>query len=210
MFRSTATLGFIDSTGTGSSKTPSILADTTIPNNVQFMIFSDKKCSGSGAECGFYNGDIAYHGFDGPKKAFFFEFQMPSDNSGAAQNVDMPSIWALNAKIPRLGQYSPCSCWATGCGEIDLFEVLAPGSDKCVQAVHAAKGVNKNSGTPCNYFKRPTSKTIKAATIYDTDAGSVTTVILPNDTSFDQGFSADQISGFLKNASNKSKFEMLS
>lgn len=180
-----------------------------IANNVQFMIFSDKPCSGSGKECGFYNGKIAYQGFDGPKKAFFFEFQMPSDMSGG-QNSDMPAIWALNAKIPRLGQYSECSCWATGCGEIDLFEVLAPGSDKCVQAVHATKGSNKNSGTPCDYFQRPVDKTMKAATIFDVDSGSVKTVVLPDDTSFDDGFSAEDIAGFLSKASSKSHFKMLS
>lgn len=39
----------------------------------------------------------------------------------------MPAIWLLNAHIPRTSQYSNnvnCSCWRSGCGEFDVFEVM--------------------------------------------------------------------------------------
>ena len=65
---------------------------------------------------------------------FCFEFEMPSDTNGNGYNQDMPAVWLLNAKIPRTLQYgeATCSCWKTGCGELDLFEVLSSGSNKMI------------------------------------------------------------------------------
>ena len=65
----------------------------------------------------------------------------------------------LNAQIPRTLQYgkAECSCWTTGCGEFDIFEVLAPGDLRCKSTLHSnIKGGNSD------YFKRPTSGSMKA------------------------------------------------
>lgn len=57
-------------------------------------------------------------GFGGADKVFFMEFSMPHDGK-TGFNGDMPSIWMLNAQIPRTIQYGnpDCSCWESGCGE---------------------------------------------------------------------------------------------
>ena len=85
---------------------------------------------------------------------------MPLDgNTDAATNGDMPAIWMLNAQIPRTLQYgkAECSCWTTGCGEFDIFEVLAPGDLRCKSTLHS-----NIAGGNSDYFKRPTSGTMKA------------------------------------------------
>lgn len=93
----------------------------------EIAIFSDVACEKSG-DCGYSRpGAVAYKGFAGAQKAFFFEFQMPNDGT-SGWNQNMPAIWALNAKVPRTQQYGACSCWDSGCGEFDIFEVLDPGN----------------------------------------------------------------------------------
>jgi hypothetical protein len=109
-------------------------------------IFSSTGCKT--ADCGFVRpGSVAYRksqrrnvrcaltiiaeGFAGDQKAFFFEFQMPDDGTSGS-NMNMPSIWGLNAQIPRTHQYGSCSCWASSCGELDIFETLDSGNTKDV------------------------------------------------------------------------------
>src|ERR1700742_2741289 len=75
-------------------------------------------------------------GFGGDSKLFMFEFQMPDDGNNGVFNGNMPSLWMLNAQIPRTGQYSSCSCWQSGCGEFDICEVLSPGYPKCKSTYH--------------------------------------------------------------------------
>lgn len=95
----------------------------------EIAIFSDITCEKSG-DCGYSRpGAVAYKGFAGAQKAFFFEFQMPDDGT-SGWNQNMPAIWALNAKVPRTQQYGACSCWDSGCGEFDIFEVLDPGNTR--------------------------------------------------------------------------------
>lgn len=111
--------------GAGSSQT---LSDVTLASNKEFSIWSSTECSGD--SCGYYRpGSVAHHGFGGSAKIFAFEFSMPTDSdSSSSFNYDMPAVWLLNAQIPRNLQYgnSACSCWATGCGEMDLlrFSIL--------------------------------------------------------------------------------------
>jgi len=52
--------------------------------------------------------------------------------------VNRPAIWMLNAQIPRTLQYgnADCSCWASGCGEFDIFEVLADGDKRMKSTLH--------------------------------------------------------------------------
>jgi len=54
-------------------------------------------------------------------------------------NADMPSIWMLNAQIPRTLQYgnAQCSCWESGCGELDIAEGLFSGSTYLKSTLHA-------------------------------------------------------------------------
>jgi hypothetical protein len=95
----------------------------------EIAIFSDMTCEKSG-DCGYVRpGTVAYKGFTGAQKAFFFEFQMPDDGT-SGWNQNMPSIWALNSQIPRTEQYGACSCWESGCGEFDIYETLDPGNTK--------------------------------------------------------------------------------
>ena len=92
---------------------------------------------------------------------------MPLDSgSNAAINGDMPAIWMLNAQIPRTLQYgdSLCSCWTSGCGEFDIFEILSAGSDKLISHLQDKQG--GSGGGSSDYFARPTSGSMKAAVIF--------------------------------------------
>jgi hypothetical protein len=87
----------------------------------------------------------------------------------------MPAIWLLNARIPHTQQYGNCSCWASGCGEIDLFEVLTPGGDKAKSNVHYAVG---EGGGDANWFERPLEGSVKVAVVLDGERGEVTVWVL--------------------------------
>lgn len=155
-------LSYSSEDGTTGVSSPAVLSDVTLGSDVEVLIMSDNECSDD--ECGYVrDGTVAYHGFDGAQKAFFFEFQMPLDgNTDADTNGDMPAIWLLNAQIPRTLQYgkAACSCWTTGCGEFDIFEVLAPGDLRCKSTLHG-----NVAGGDSDYVVRPTGSTIKAAVI---------------------------------------------
>jgi hypothetical protein len=99
----------------------------------------------------------------------------------------MPSIWALNAKIARTAQYGKCSCWDSGCGEFDLFEVLEDATNYVKSHYHASQGATgsygKGGGGSPDYFKRPFGKCVKAAAIFD-ESGTVTVKFLPDSAEF--------------------------
>jgi len=157
-------LSYASADGTEGSANPTTLSDTTLPSEAEVVIMSDNECSGD--DCGYTrNGTVAYHGFDGPAKAFFFEFQMPQVGGTAANQwdpVNMPAVWMLNAQIPRTLQYgnASCSCWTSGCGELDLFEVLAPGDTRMKSTLHGNIG-----GGDSDYIDRPCDATQKYAVI---------------------------------------------
>jgi len=159
-------LSYASADGHTGASSPQVLADTTLASSDEIVIMSDQKCSGNNGDCGYYrDGTVAYHGFGGSNKAFFFEFGMPSDGQTTAdpyKPVNMPAIWMLNAQIPRTLQYGPaqCSCWTTGCGEFDIFEVLAPGDARCKSTLHS----NVKGGSS-DYFPRPFTGTIQAVLI---------------------------------------------
>lgn len=124
-------LSYSTSDGCNGSAQPTILQDITLPSNAEKIIMTDKECGDNNGACGYYrNGTVAYHGFNGPSKAFFYEFAMPDvggESVSEYNTINMPAIWMLNALIPRILQYgqSECSCWASGCGEFDIFEVFS-------------------------------------------------------------------------------------
>lgn len=193
-------LSYCASDGVSGAASAEALGDVTISSDVEFMIFSDSPCSDSSvSDCGYYRSDIpAYHGFPGTDKVFVFEFQMPSDSGSSVYNADMPAIWMLNAKIPRTLQYgdSSCSCWSTGCGEFDIFEILSSGSDKLISHLHDGQGSSGTygGGGSSDYFSRPTDSTMKAAVIFQD--GDITIVVLDDSTTFDSSLSASTVNGW--------------
>ena len=140
--------------------------------------------------------DAFLDGFDGPNKLFLAEFSMPLSGM-TGFNADMPAVWALNAQIPNTLQYGDptCSCWDSGCGEFDIFEILDSGNTRAKSTWHGDV-----SGGDSNYFNRPTGSTMKAAILFDGDSSSVSIVVLPDNTDFSTTLSADQVNGFLSQA----------
>jgi len=189
----------------GSSK-PETLADIVLGSNKEMVIFSDEKCSGN--DCGYYREGIpAYHGFDGKEKAFVFEFSMPADANGYVPNQNLPSIWGLNAKIPRTSQYSSCSCWNSGCGEFDFFEVIQGAPNYVKSHCHSSQGATsygKGGGGSPNYFERPFNKAIKAAVIFEA-TGTIIVKILPDSFDFSPLIQPSALAG---NAGKSSVFRL--
>ncbi|KAK5101344.1 target of Sbf [Lithohypha guttulata] len=167
--------------GSGSSS-PQVLGDILLGDNVEFSIYTDKPCEGN--SCGYYRpGSVAHHGFGGDSKLFLLEFSAPSSNLKTGFNADMPAAWMLNAAIARTQQYGKCSCWDSGCGEWDIFEVLDAGNTRMKSTLH----IGPNSGGESDYFERPLNKeeTLKAAVIFDNANKSGHIMKLPSDTKFD-------------------------
>ncbi|XBW35914.1 hypothetical protein QEN19_001489 [Hanseniaspora menglaensis] len=193
-------LSYANSDASAGSSSSVTLDDTTIESDVEFIIFSGTECSDD--NCGYYRSDTpAYEGFGGAEKIFVFEFGMPTSSTSSSSNDDMPAIWMLNAKIPRTLQYgnSDCSCWSTGCGELDLFEILSTGSDKLISHIHDGQGDNGSSSGgsgSSDYFDRPTSGTMKAAVIFSSDS-SITIVKLDDSTTFGSSLDSDTVSSWL-------------
>lgn len=191
-------LSYADSTGCTGSSSPQTLAATTLPSSAEVFIMTDAICTDD--SCGYSRpGSVAYEGFDGESKAFFFEFSMP-DSGETSTNiydpVNMPAIWALNAQIPRTLQYGneDCSCWSSGCGEFDMFEVLAPGDSRCKSTMHGNK-----AGGDSNYFARPTTDPIKVGMIlFD---NNIHIKVLDSSVSFDQDMDAEVIQEILGSTS---------
>lgn len=187
-------ISFAASNGVDGAGSSYALDDVTLKSGQEFMIFSGVECSGN--DCGYFREGIpAYHGFGGDDKIFVFEFEMPSDTSGSGYNQDMPAVWLLNAKIPRTLQYgnADCSCWESGCGEMDLFEILSKGSDKLISHVH-----DKQDSGSQDYFKRPVGNTLKAAVIFNSSDKTVHIVEVSDD--FGATLSQDTVNSWLKNA----------
>jgi hypothetical protein len=98
----------------------------------------------------------------------------------------MPGIWVLNGKVPRTQQYGKCSCWASGCGEFDIFETLTPGDGRALSTFH-----KRHAGGSSDYFERPVDGFIKLAVIMSAD--SITVQQLGGDFEFPQIINQDEI-----------------
>lgn len=110
---------------------------------------------------------------------------------------DMPALWLLNARIPYTQQYGACSCFATGCGELDVLEVLSPSGTRCKSTFHAAY-----AGGDSNYFARPLDAPVRVAVVFDGSSGSVSITVLGADNAqglgvgdFPTTLSASQVRG---------------
>lgn len=143
-----------------------------------------------------YLADLAADGFGGAQKAFFMEFQMPDDGTTGPTklNPNMPAIWLLNARIPLTGQFvqkESCSCWKSGCGEFDLFEVLDPGNKRCKSTVHAQGGLGHS-----NWFERPVDKTIKAVVMFLGSENTAHIKIIDDNTEFPTSMTNDHLRSY--------------
>lgn len=185
-------LSYASADAKSGSASPQILADQTLGDGDEVIIMTDKPCQNG--DCGATRpGGVAYHGFDGAKKVFLLEFDMPVTGT-TGFNKDMPAVWILNAQIPLTIQYGrpECSCWESGCGEWDIFEVLDAGNMRCKSTVHG-----NISGGDSNYFDRPADSTVKVAVIFDGDNQAGHIIVLDDATSFEETLSDAQVAAFV-------------
>ena len=117
-------------------------------------------------------------------------------NRGTDQGLisDAPALWFLNAAIPRILQYGndrnnmPCSCWSTGCGEFDAFEVLGNGEERAKSTIHRQGNLE---GGDSNYFKRPVGSMLKFAVVWHYP--HITALVLDDDFDFGTSLSNEQV-----------------
>ena len=115
-------------------------------------------------------------------------------NSDQGLISDAPAWWFLNANIPRILQYGndhnniPCSCWSTGCGEFDAFEMLETGEERAKSTLHRQGNLE---GGDSNYFKRSIGATVKFAVVWHYP--HITVLMLNADFEFGTSLSDDQV-----------------
>jgi len=109
--------------------------------------------------------------------------------------ADQPAIWLLNAHIPRTLQYgtAACSCWATGCGELDIAEALHAGSEMLKSTIHT----NAPAGDS-DYIARPTSaQTMRLAVVFaGSGNGTVCIQVLGGDVDFGATVTEEVVEGW--------------
>lgn len=196
--------------GTGYSSLSNILeSDNLVESNEEYAIYSNLSCPSSGFSnaCGVYRTGIpAYHGFGGTTKLFLFEFTMPDTEvtNTSTTYYNMPAIWFLNAKIARTSQYatsSSCSCWNSGCGELDAFEVVNKTYPyQLASTIHDYQGTdNVNLGMAASaYFTRNTGSVMKGGVRFGTD-GTIS-IFLLDDLSLNSSIDASTVSKWISNA----------
>lgn len=176
------------STTSGPAANPQVLQDVKIEDNSAFSIASATPASGDGVA----SAARGYHGFSG-SKIFLSEFSMPLSglrNSGSYP--DMPAYWFLNSQITNTQQFGACSCWATGCGEMDVHEVLSAGGSVGYSTLHMGQHY---CGGASNGFARPSQagKTQKLAVILNEGSNAASSVVrivvLPDSYQFGSGIS---------------------
>ena len=201
-------LSYASSNGTGSASEATVLADgTLISSDQEYIIYSNVSCPKSGYDkgCGVYRGGIpAYYGYGGTTKMFLFEFEMPTEtekNSSSIGYYDLPAIWLLNDHIARTSQYptnANCSCWASGCGEYDIFEAMN-GTEKnhLYSTFHTFQGI-EDLGTGIQsygYITRNTTGTMKGGVVFDSSGNVVS--FISDATPFNGTVSADTVNDLL-------------
>ncbi|CAN9336011.1 unnamed protein product [Alternaria alternata] len=162
-------------------------------SETEIVVLSDKECD---ADCPYWRPNAtSQYGWSGSSKAFFIEFQMDHyPNLGTDQGMlsDAPAYWFLNAAIPRILQYGsdrnniPCSCWSTGCGEFDAFELLSNGAERAKSTIHRQGNLE---GGDSNYFSRPVGQTMKFAVVWHYP--HITALVLDDKFDFSQSMSDD-------------------
>lgn len=200
-------LTYASSNGTEKAGSATLLEkDVLLHSDQEYLIFSASKCEklGKGKDCGVYRKDIpAFHGFGGTVKMFLFEFEMPTEPNKNNSNTfyDMPAIWLLNAKIPRTSQYSSnpnCSCWNSGCGEYDIFEIMnSTESTHLYSTIHDYQGTDSiNLGMAAKgYFARDLENKMLGGVVFD-NAGNAVSFML-NSTSLGSEISASDLNKWI-------------
>lgn len=210
-------LAYAADDGVSASESSTVLGKNNyIKSDGEYVIYSNVSCPSSGASkgCGVYRDGIpAYYGFGGVTKMFLFEFEMPTEtetNSTSVEYYDMPAIWLLNDHIARTSQYptnANCSCWASGCGEYDIFEVMN-GTERnhLYSTFHTFQGI-EDLGTGIQaygYIPRDTKNTMKGGVVFDSAGNTIT--FMSNDTAFDLNITASDINSILSEISNKDTY----
>ncbi|KAI1333556.1 TOS1 protein [Xylariaceae sp. FL0016] len=205
-----SSLAYVSDDGSSCASSPTVLKKTTLTDGQEIAIFSDNECDDS---CGTVRPDsVAYKGFEGSTKVFIAEFTMP-DTGKTADGTNMPAFWMLNAKIPRTGQYTSCSCWEGdnsspnegGCGELDVVELLTPGATRAKSTFHFANGVGDS-----HYFDRPTESSMKVAVVLDASSSTVSIKVLGDDFSFPTSLTSDDVNAMVQEESDVSLFSLMS
>lgn len=162
-----ASLSYINPQASGGSSTPQILANEIITG--EFLVMTDQDCDF--ASCGYVRpGAIAKKGFAGTDRLFLLEFSMPHTGG------DLLAIWLENARVPYTQQYGGCSCWDSGCGEFDIFEILHAGYERAETTFH----LDPPAGD-ANWFQRPINQNapLKIAVWFDpVDGGTASVKVL--------------------------------
>ena len=191
-------LSYASADGKTCASTPQTLSNGWIDDGDEISLFTDASCDRG--SCGFVREkSVAHHGFSGQSKLFLLEFDMPLAGT-QGWNKDMPAAWILNAEIPRSTQYADpntCSCWESGCGEWDIFEVLDSGNGKCKSTWHG-----KNSIGDSNWFQRPTGGSRKAMVLMDGESGTGTISFLDDAVEFGSVVSVEQVNRYVSAAGN--------
>jgi hypothetical protein len=192
------TLSYAASNGVNGAASPQVLANCVIPSDQEVVLFTAEPCD---ASCAFVRpGTPAFKGFSTASDVVFLvEFMMPRD-SGSGFNVDMSAAWFLNAKIPRTLQYgaAECSCWTSGCGEFDVFEILSTGSNFLTTTLHSWQGTGTQyGGGGCSdYISRPLTANMQAAIIFDADTSKFIITVIPS-TTFGTTLTDAQVGAFI-------------
>lgn len=193
------TLSYANCDGVTGAQAPQVLGNVVIPSDQEVVVFTGNQC---GSDCGYVRpGTPAYEGFStATDTIFLFQFMMPRD-SGSGFNVDMSAVWFLNAEIPRTLQYGngACSCWTSGCGELDVFEILSAGSDYLTATLHTWQGTGTQyGGGGCpDYIGRPLSSYMTAAVIFSVDTQTVDIVVLDPSTAFSPTLTGAEVQGWI-------------
>ena len=127
------------------------------------------------------------------------EFQMPRSFQTGYQNADMPAFWLLNSKVVNTQQYANCSCWASGCGEWDILEVLSNDLTTGYASLHM--GCNYGVTAEQNGIARPTTGTIKMVAIVSSQ-GVAHVRVLDDSTSFGTTVAGSTVRAWLDENSN--------
>ena len=201
-------LVYASSDGISAASESTILSSNNyIKSDEEYVIYSNVSCPKSGLNngCGVYRDGIpAYYGFGGVTKMFLFEFTMPTEtakNSSAFEYYDMPAIWLLNDHIARTSQYptnANCSCWASGCGEYDIFEVMnGTQRNHLYSTFHTFQGIeNLAVGIQSyGYIPRDTKNTMKGGVIFDSVGNTIS--FMSDDVTFDTTYAAVDINRIL-------------
>ncbi|EGZ78589.1 hypothetical protein NEUTE2DRAFT_52849 [Neurospora tetrasperma FGSC 2509] len=201
-----ASLSYVSSDGLSGASGPQTIHNAPLVSHAEFIATTDQPCDGS---CGYRRpGAVAYKGFPGSARVFLFEFSMPDEpqHNGEAGGNE-PAIWLLNSRIPNTAQYHECNCWKSGCGELDIFEILHQGQTKALSTFQLGDG-GKSAGD-ANWLQRPTGGPIKLAVVMDSTKGgtvSIKNMGASNGERFGGSLSASQVEGLKAKSGLVSEF----